>query len=69
LIEVGRPFSGLTDNAQCAPDVSSLFMSEPSALSLLVGLEKLVPLGFWLSSVTDAALAVWGAWLIAGSFI
>jgi predicted metal-binding membrane protein len=40
-----------------------------AALSLLVGLEKLMPRGFWLSSVTGAALTVWGAWLIAGSFI
>lgn len=38
-----------------------------AALSFLVGLEKLAPRGFWLSSVTGAALAFWGMWLIAGS--
>jgi predicted metal-binding membrane protein len=40
-----------------------------AALSLLVGLEKLVPRGFWLSSATGVLLTAWGAWLIAGSFI
>ena len=39
-----------------------------AALSLLVGLEKLVPRGLWLSSATGVILTAWGAWLIAGSF-
>lgn len=38
-----------------------------AALSFLVGLEKLVPRGLWLSRATGAALALWGTWLIAGS--
>lgn len=40
-----------------------------AALSLVVGLEKLLPRGFWLSSATGAALTLWGAWLIASSFM
>jgi predicted metal-binding membrane protein len=39
-----------------------------AALSLLVGLEKLVPRGLWLSAATGVILTAWGAWLIAGSF-
>jgi predicted metal-binding membrane protein len=39
-----------------------------AALSLIVGLEKLLPRGLWLSSATGAVLTVWGAWLIATSF-
>jgi predicted metal-binding membrane protein len=39
-----------------------------AALSLLVGVEKLVPRGLWLSSATGVILTVWGAWLIAGTF-
>jgi predicted metal-binding membrane protein len=39
-----------------------------AALSLLVGLEKLLPRGLWLSSATGVILTAWGAWLIAGSF-
>jgi predicted metal-binding membrane protein len=38
-----------------------------AALSLVVGVEKLLPRGFWLSSATGAGLTIWGAWLIAGS--
>jgi len=39
-----------------------------AALSLIVGLEKLLPRGIWLSSATGVILTAWGAWLIAGSF-
>jgi len=39
-----------------------------AALSLLVGLEKLLPRGLWLSSATGVILTAWGAWLIADSF-
>lgn len=39
-----------------------------AALSLLVGLETLVPRGLGLSSATGVILTAWGAWLIAGSF-
>lgn len=39
-----------------------------AALSLIVGLEKLLPRGLWLSSATGVILTAWGAWLIAGSF-
>ena len=39
-----------------------------AALSLLVGLEKLLPRGIWLSSATGVILTAWGAWLIADSF-
>jgi predicted metal-binding membrane protein len=39
-----------------------------AALSLLVGLEKLVPRGLWLSAATGVILTAWGTWLIAGSF-
>ena len=36
-----------------------------AALSLVVGLEKLLPRsGFWLSSATGLILTAWGAWLI-----
>jgi predicted metal-binding membrane protein len=39
-----------------------------AALSLVVGLEKLLPRGgFWLSSGTGVILTVWGAWLIVGA--
>jgi predicted metal-binding membrane protein len=39
-----------------------------AALSVLVGLEKLLPRGgFWLSSATGAILTLWGAWLIVGT--
>jgi predicted metal-binding membrane protein len=38
-----------------------------AALSLIVGLEKLLPRGAWLSSATGVVLTAWGAWLIAGS--
>jgi predicted metal-binding membrane protein len=38
-----------------------------AALSLVVGVEKLLPRGFWLSSATGVGLTIWGAWLIAGS--
>jgi len=37
-----------------------------AALSLLVGLEKLLPRGLWLSSATGVLLIAWAAWLIAG---
>jgi predicted metal-binding membrane protein len=40
-----------------------------AALSLIVGLEKLLPRGLWLSSATGVVLTAWGAWLIADSFI
>lgn len=36
-------------------------------LSLIVGVEKLLPRGVWLSTATGVILTVWGAWLIAGS--
>jgi predicted metal-binding membrane protein len=39
-----------------------------AALSLIVGLEKLLPRGLWLSSATGVILTAWGTWLIAGSF-
>jgi len=39
-----------------------------AALSLLVGLEKLLPRGIWLSSATGVILTAWGAWVIADSF-
>ena len=39
-----------------------------AALSLIVGLEKLLPRGFWLSCATGVILTGWGAWLIVGSF-
>jgi predicted metal-binding membrane protein len=39
-----------------------------AVLSLVVGIEKLLPRGFWLSSATGVILSAWGAWLIAGSF-
>jgi predicted metal-binding membrane protein len=39
-----------------------------AALSLIVGLEKLLPRGVWLSSATGVILTAWGAWLIAASF-
>ena len=39
-----------------------------AVLSLIVGIEKLLPRGFWLSSATGVILTGWGAWLIAGSF-
>jgi predicted metal-binding membrane protein len=39
-----------------------------AVLSLIVGLEKLLPRGLWLSSATGVILTAWGAWLIAGSF-
>jgi predicted metal-binding membrane protein len=38
-----------------------------AALSLLVGLEKLVPRGLRLSSAASVILTAWGAWLIVGS--
>jgi predicted metal-binding membrane protein len=38
-----------------------------AALSLLVGLEKLLPRGIWLSSATGVILTAWGAWVIADS--
>jgi predicted metal-binding membrane protein len=38
-----------------------------AVLSLVVGLEKLLPRGVWLSSATGVALTAWGVWLIAGS--
>ena len=38
-----------------------------AALSLIVGLEKLLPRGIWLSSAAGVILTGWGAWLIAGS--
>ena len=38
-----------------------------AALSLIVGLEKVLPRGLWLSSATGVILTAWGAWLIAGS--
>jgi len=38
-----------------------------AALSLIVGLEKLLPRGLWLSSATGVILTAWGAWLIAAS--
>jgi predicted metal-binding membrane protein len=38
-----------------------------AALSLIVGLEKLLRRGFWLSSITGVALTAWGAWLIVGT--
>lgn len=38
-----------------------------AALSLLVGLEKLLPRGIWLSSATGVILTVWGAVIIARS--
>ena len=37
-----------------------------AALTLLVGLEKLVPRDRWLSSATGVILAAWGAFVIAG---
>jgi len=39
-----------------------------AALSLIVGLEKLLPRGFWISAATGVILTGWGAWLIVGSF-
>ena len=39
-----------------------------AALSLLVGLEKLLPRGRWLSSATGVILTALGAWVIADSF-
>jgi len=39
-----------------------------AVLSLIVGLEKLLPRGAWLSSATGVILTAWGAWLIAVSF-
>jgi predicted metal-binding membrane protein len=39
-----------------------------AALSLIVGFEKLLPRGLWLSSATGVILTAWGAWLIAASF-
>lgn len=39
-----------------------------AALSLVVGLEKLLPRGSWLSAATGVILTAWGAWLIVGSF-
>ena len=38
-----------------------------AALSLIVGLEKLLPRGMWLSSATGAVFTLWGAWLIIES--
>jgi predicted metal-binding membrane protein len=38
-----------------------------AALSFVVGLEKLLPRGFWLSSATGVILTGWGAWMIAGA--
>ena len=39
-----------------------------AVLSLIVGLEKLLPRGLWLSSATGVILTAWGAWLIVASF-
>jgi predicted metal-binding membrane protein len=39
-----------------------------AALSLIVGLEKLLPRGIWLSSAMGVILTGWGAWLIVESF-
>jgi predicted metal-binding membrane protein len=39
-----------------------------AALSLLVGLEKLVPRSFRLSAAIGVILTAWGAWLIVDSF-
>ncbi|HVF70515.1 MAG TPA: DUF2182 domain-containing protein [Chthoniobacterales bacterium] len=39
-----------------------------AVLSLIVGLEKLLPRGIWLSSAAGVILTLWGAWLIAGAF-
>jgi len=39
-----------------------------ATLSLIVGLEKLLPRGLWLSFATGVILTAWGAWLIAASF-
>jgi predicted metal-binding membrane protein len=39
-----------------------------AVISILVGLEKLLPRGIWLSSATGVVLTAWGVWLIAGSF-
>jgi predicted metal-binding membrane protein len=39
-----------------------------ATLSLVVGLEKLLPRGgLWLSSATGVILTLWGAWLIVGT--
>lgn len=39
-----------------------------ATLSVVVGLEKLLPRGgFWLSSATGVILTLWGAWLIVGT--
>jgi predicted metal-binding membrane protein len=37
-----------------------------AVISLIVGLEKLLPRGRWLSSATGVLLIAWAAWLIAG---
>ena len=38
-----------------------------AAITLLVGLEKLIPRGVWLSAATGVILTAWGAWVLAAS--
>jgi predicted metal-binding membrane protein len=38
-------------------------------LAVLVLLEKTIPAGHWLGSLTGIGLMLWGGWLLAGSLL
>jgi predicted metal-binding membrane protein len=38
-------------------------------LALLVLLEKTLPVGHWLGSLTGIGLIVWGGWVLAGTLL
>ena len=38
-------------------------------LAVFVLLEKTVPIGHWLGSLTGIGLMVWGGWLLAGTLL
>jgi predicted metal-binding membrane protein len=38
-------------------------------LALFVLLEKTIPVGHWLGSITGIGLSVWGVWLLAGTLL
>jgi predicted metal-binding membrane protein len=38
-------------------------------LALFVLLEKTIPAGHWLGSITGIGLMIWGGWLVAGTVL
>ncbi len=38
-------------------------------LAIFVLLEKTIPAGHWLGSITGIGLMVWGGWLMAGTLL